>query len=149
MRTRFKVTVGATALLMFAVLLTACGDGGRSITLYNAQHRELMKVLADGFTDETGIKVRFRQGSDFELGNQIIQEGESSPADVFVTENSPAMALVDSRNLFSPIEPSTLAQLPSALCTIRRQLDRLCGTLHRSCLQLKATPVSATASVTA
>ena len=51
---------------------------------------------------ETGIKVTLRKGGDMELGNQIVQEGAASPADVFVTENSPAMALVDAAGLFAP-----------------------------------------------
>ncbi|MFZ8376905.1 extracellular solute-binding protein, partial [Staphylococcus aureus] len=61
---------------------------------------------------DTGIKVTVRKGSDMELGNQIVQEGAGSPADVFVTENSPAMALVDNAGLFAPLEAATLALVP-------------------------------------
>ena len=149
MRIRFHAVVGAMALTMIASLLTACGDSGRSITLYNAQHRELMEVLADGFTEETGIKVKFRQGSDFELGNQIIQEGDASPADVFVTENSPSMTLVDSHNLFSPIEPATLAQLPARYAPSDGDWTGFAAALHGSCLQLKAITAVAIAGVAA
>jgi iron(III) transport system substrate-binding protein len=41
-----------------------------------------------------------------------VQEGAASPADVFLTENSPAMALVDNAGLFAPVDPATLAQVP-------------------------------------
>ena len=61
---------------------------------------------------ETGIKVTLRKGSDTEFGNQIVQEGAASPADVFLTENSPAMALVDAAGLFAPLDADTLAQVP-------------------------------------
>jgi iron(III) transport system substrate-binding protein len=67
----------------------------------------------DGFTRETGIKVELRSGKDFELANQIAQEGDASPADVFITENSPAMQVVSSRGLFAPVDPATLAQVPA------------------------------------
>ena len=79
------------------------------IVVYNAQHTSLTKAWAVGFTRETGIKVTLRNGSDTELGNQIVQEGAASPADVFLTENSPAMALVDSAGLFAPLASATLA----------------------------------------
>src|SRR5690606_15519436 len=97
--------------------LTACGDGSEgadesSITVYNAQHEELLEELAPKFTDETGIEVELRHGEDLELANQIVQEGDKSPADVFLTENSPAMALVDSNDLFAPLDPETLEQVP-------------------------------------
>ena len=91
--------------------VTPTADG---IVVYNAQHTSLTKAWADGFTRETGIKVTLRNGSDTELGNQIVQEGAASPADVFLTENSPAMALVDSAGLFAPLAPATLAQVPAS-----------------------------------
>ena len=55
--------------------------GGRrgTLTLYNAQHEDLMKLMVAGFTKQTGIKVEMRNGDDFELANQIVQEGEASP----------------------------------------------------------------------
>ena len=38
-----------------------------------------MKLMVDGFTKQTGIKVNMRNGDDFELANQIVQEGKASP----------------------------------------------------------------------
>src|SRR5689334_1096777 len=69
------------------------------ITVYNAQHESLTQEWADAFTKLFGIPVTIRQGSDLEVGNQILQEGANSPADVFLTENSPAMVLVDKAGL--------------------------------------------------
>jgi iron(III) transport system substrate-binding protein len=58
--------------------------------------------------------VEIRSGKDFELANQIVQEGNASPADVFVTENSPAMTLVDGKGLFAKVDDATLAQVPDS-----------------------------------
>ncbi|MFC0288751.1 iron ABC transporter substrate-binding protein [Kaistia hirudinis] len=82
------------------------------IVVYNAQHESLAEAWAAAFTAETGIKVTLRNGGDTEFANQIVQEGASSPADVFLTENSPAMALVDSAGLFAPLDVETLAEVP-------------------------------------
>jgi len=54
-----------------------------------------------------------RQGSDTELSNQIVQEGAASPADVFLTENSPAMAQVETAGLFADVDKATLDQVPA------------------------------------
>src|SRR4051812_10086138 len=75
-------------------------DAG-SIVVYNAQHDSLTKEWVAGFTRDTGIKVTVRNGGDTELANQIVAEGAASPADVFLTENSPAMVLVDNAKLFA------------------------------------------------
>ncbi|GKW22178.1 iron ABC transporter substrate-binding protein [Pectobacterium araliae] len=99
----------ASGLTLSASANAAENDEG--IVIYNAQHENLVKSWVDGFTKETGIKVALRSGSDTELGNQLVQEGKSSPADVFLTENSPSMVLVDNADLFAPLDKATLAQV--------------------------------------
>ncbi|AZO03370.1 MULTISPECIES: iron ABC transporter substrate-binding protein [unclassified Mesorhizobium] len=84
----------------------------QGIVVYNAQHESLAKEWAAGFTKETGIKVTLRNGGDSDFSNQIVAEGAASPADVFLTENSPAMALVEAAGLFAPVDADTLAQVP-------------------------------------
>lgn len=105
------LAVGLLGLPVATMAQAATDTDG--IVVYNAQHASLTQAWADGFTKETGIKVTLRKGSDTELGNQIVQEGAASPADVFVTENSPAMALVDGAGLFAPLDADTLAQVPA------------------------------------
>jgi iron(III) transport system substrate-binding protein len=109
-RSLVAVTAGITLLLSGC---SASGDSGPSITVYNAQHEELLEEIAPLFTEETGIDVELRNGDDFELANQLIQEGDASPADVFLTENSPAMSLVDGEGLFAPLEQETLGLVPA------------------------------------
>jgi iron(III) transport system substrate-binding protein len=126
------VTVALHRLVPFAVLLaalTACGSPQAAapepaapsvaapaspitLVLYNAQHEEVGKAWADAFTAKTGITVQIRNGSDFDLANQIVAEGAASPADVFITENSPAMSLVSGKDLFAPVDAATKDQVP-------------------------------------
>lgn len=122
-----RVTLALALASTAALTLTACSTGaatpaasgepsisGSTITVYNAQHEELTQAWADEFTKETGVTVTLRNGSDSELGNQIIAEGAASPADVFLTENSPAMSLVENAGLFADVDADTLAQVPTA-----------------------------------
>jgi iron(III) transport system substrate-binding protein len=109
-----KSTLAAlAALVVTAPLLSACGDDGPSITVYNAQHEQLLAEVAPLFEKQTGIEVKLRSGSDLELANQLVQEGDASPADVFLTENSPAMSLVDRAGLFAPVDQKTVDLIPS------------------------------------
>lgn len=86
-------------------------DGG--LTVYTSQHQALTQQWADAFAEKTGIPVTIRKGTDVLMANQIVQEGLNSPADVFLTENSPAMVLVEQAGLFSPVAPETLAAVPA------------------------------------
>lgn len=104
------------ALLSSSLFLSnqsVADDNNEGIVVYNAQHENLVKSWVDGFTKETGIKVTLRNGDDSELGNQLVQEGSASPADVFLTENSPSMVLVDNAKLFAPLDAETLKQVPA------------------------------------
>ncbi|QSE87665.1 iron ABC transporter substrate-binding protein (plasmid) [Rhodococcus pseudokoreensis] len=123
MRMRIGLMSGV-ALATAAVLTVAgCSDSGsdnatdsgaaNQITVYNAQHESLTQEWADAFTAETGIEVELRNGSDTELGNQLVAEGDQSPADVFLTENSPAMTLVENAGLFTDVNQDVLDQVPS------------------------------------
>lgn len=98
---------------LFLSTQSVAADNNQGIVVYNAQHENLVQSWVDGFTKETGINVTLRNGGDSELGNQLVQEGSASPADVFLTENSPSMVLVDNAKLFAPLEADTLKQVPA------------------------------------
>lgn len=131
---RRRAALAAVVTALTATALSACGSSGTSgssgsagsgdagsITVYNAQHEDLVKEMVAGFTAQTGITVTLRNGDDSELGNQLVQEGKASPADVFLTENSPAMDLVDQAGLFAALPDATLAQTPSAYLPASRK----------------------------
>jgi iron(III) transport system substrate-binding protein len=131
MRRTIRHAVTFAISIAVVVLVAACGgddststsatsgatstgaDNKPTLTLYNAQHEDLMAEMVGAFTDQTGIEVEVRNGSDLEMANQIVQEGDGSPADVFVTENSPAMALVANNGGFAKIGEKAIAQVPA------------------------------------
>jgi iron(III) transport system substrate-binding protein len=103
-----------------ALLLSACGNGSleaggeldsNKLTIYSAQHKNLTEAWAKAFQEQTGIAVQIRFGNDSSMGAQIVQEGSRSPADVFLTENSPAMTTVQNADLLAPVDAATIAQV--------------------------------------
>jgi len=128
MKPLLSMLTGA-AVALFGVHAAAAQEASDGIVVYNAQHESLAKEWAEGFTKETGIKITLRNGKDSEFGNQIVDEGASSPADVFLTENSPAMALVEQAGLFAPVDAETLALVPE---TFRPESGKWTGIAARS-----------------
>ncbi|MFF0284305.1 iron ABC transporter substrate-binding protein [Rhodococcus aetherivorans] len=121
MRMRPTLLSGIALAAAAVVAVSGCSNSGSdsgggssdALVVYNAQHESLTQQWVDAFTAQTGIEVELRNGSDTELGNQLVAEGEQSPADVFLTENSPAMTLVENADLFTDVAPDVLAQVPS------------------------------------
>src|SRR6266542_1400686 len=91
----------AAAVALPSVAMTVRVQSDVTLNLYNSQHVTLAEAWAADFTSMTGIKVAIRSASDFVLANQIVQEGDASPADVYITENSPAMTIVGNNGLFA------------------------------------------------
>lgn len=102
-----------TAIAWGAHLRAALAADAVTLTLYSAQHHQLVNMIIAGFTKETGIKVQVHSGEAPEIANQIAQEGARSPADVYFTENSPELTLLDEKHLLAKIDASTLAQVPA------------------------------------
>ena len=96
-------------------MLAGCGSSGsaNSLTLYSGQHVQTTAALVQAFEKATGITVNTRSADEDTLAAQISTEGANSPADVFYTENSPALEYLQGKGLLSPVLPSTLAKVPA------------------------------------
>src|SRR5271154_2409067 len=114
--------VGRGSAVVFVGIIAAAGLAGcggatkgslPSITLYNGQHIQTTQALVTAFEKQTGIHVNIRSDDEDVFANQIVQEGARSPADVFYTENSPALEYLQERGLLAPVSPSTMAEIPA------------------------------------
>ncbi len=113
--TRRRLQVAAA--LALTVLVVGCGSSdpgasSRSITLYNGQHPQLTDELVAAFEKQTGISVQTRTNDGIVLADQLLQEGRSSPADVYLTENSPELVTLDQHGLLAALPASILSQVP-------------------------------------
>jgi iron(III) transport system substrate-binding protein len=101
------------AVLGLGLALAPGLGSAQTLTLYNAQHEQVVGMLTAMFTRQTGIKVLVHTGEGPDIASQILQEGADSPADLFFTENSPELILLDEKGLLAPVDPATLAKVPA------------------------------------
>jgi iron(III) transport system substrate-binding protein len=92
---------------------SSSADAGGSLTLYSSQHEPMTQALVEGFEAKSGAGVEIRYGEDEGLASQIEQEGDASPADVFLAENTPPLELLAGKGLLAAVDPSTLGEVPS------------------------------------
>jgi iron(III) transport system substrate-binding protein len=110
----------ALGLLLATGLLAACGSasgassaGSGSITLYSGQHEQTTQSLVNAFEKQTGIQVNVRYNDEDTFADEIIAEEAHPIADVFYTENSPALEYLQEKGLLAPVDASTLAKTPA------------------------------------
>jgi iron(III) transport system substrate-binding protein len=115
---RGRRTLIASALLVLVLVLAVAARGGatvdgRAILLYNGQHPQVTSELVTAFEKQTRIHVSVRTNDGIVLADQLLQEGSASPADVYLTENTPELVTLDQHHLLAHLDPATLAQVPA------------------------------------
>jgi iron(III) transport system substrate-binding protein len=111
---RLRVGSLISLVVCCAALAAGCGGGSGhpSLTLYNGQHTQLTSSLVAAFEKATGITVKIRTDDSAVLADQIVQESGDSPADVYISENSPELMELQRRGLLTELPASTLRQVP-------------------------------------
>jgi iron(III) transport system substrate-binding protein len=114
-RPRCRAAFSAFALFVGTLCAASAARAApnQTLTLYSAQHPQVVHMLTQAFTEETGIGVRVHSGEGPEIAQQLLREGTSSPADVVFVENSPELVLLDEHQMLAPVTAATLAQVPS------------------------------------
>jgi iron(III) transport system substrate-binding protein len=129
---RRNIVIGTTLVALVAIVAVVAASAGSSkknasssvtLTLYSGQHPETVSALVSAFTKQTGIKVTVRSDDEGVLAAQIIQEGSHSPADLFMTENSPPLEALQDRGLLAPVSAATLAKTSAKLSSPKKDWE--------------------------
>jgi iron(III) transport system substrate-binding protein len=96
-----------------AVTAAACqSEGDRRVTIYSGRTQELVAPILERFADETGISVDVRYGDSADLALLVDEEGDRTPADVFLSQSPGAMGYLDSEGRLRELPESILDQVP-------------------------------------
>lgn len=122
--------LGALTLTTAATLSGCVGTGDAdTIQVYSARHYDLETAFVE-FNEATGIKVEFLFGSDAELRERILAEGEDTIADVYLTVDAGNLAAAAQEGIFAPVDSTVLDEAVPA--QFRDGEDRWFGLAERA-----------------
>jgi iron(III) transport system substrate-binding protein len=97
----------ALSLLTAGGGLVACGAPD-AVNVYSARQEALIKPLLDQFTEETGIAINLVTGDGDALLARLRNEGDNSPADLFLTSDAGKLYRAQADDLLQPVTSTTL-----------------------------------------
>lgn len=88
---------------------SACVDSADAeVTIYSGRSEDLVQPVLDAFSCATGIDVAVKYGDPTELAFALEQEGDRTPADVFLSKSPGAVGFLSNEGLLAPLSSSTL-----------------------------------------
>ncbi len=102
----------AIVVVVLSLATFACGGDDGALTVYSGRTENLIGPLLTEFTDETGIDVDVRYGDSADLALLIDQEGDRSPADVFISQSPGAVGFLTGEGRLRPIDAEVLDLVP-------------------------------------
>jgi iron(III) transport system substrate-binding protein len=99
----------SAALIAFLIIASACTSSDEeTVTIYSGRTENLIQPILDDFTEATGIEVSVKYDESSNLALLIEEEGDQSPADVFLSQSPGAVDFLDSAGLLTELPDSVL-----------------------------------------
>jgi iron(III) transport system substrate-binding protein len=83
-------------------------NSGEEVTIYSGRTENLIEPVLEAFACATGVSVQVRWGSSTQLALLIDEEGNRSPADVFLSRSPGPVGFLESKDLLGTIDDSVL-----------------------------------------
>ena len=109
MRRLVLLPVALSALLLTAWPALAQDE---VLTIYSGRNESLIGPLLQSFSDVSGIEVAVLYGGSATLAAQILEEGENSPADLFIAQEAGSLGALAQAGILSEL-PKELTELVS------------------------------------
>lgn len=90
----------------------------RTLIVYSGRDEELVAPLIEQFEQASGITTEVRYAGSGELAAQLLEEGDRSPAQVFLSQDSGALGAVAAEGLFETL-PQSITSLVASEYTSR------------------------------
>ncbi len=111
MSTQRFILFSLVILLVTLVGAPAFADDEQVLTVYSGRNESLIGPILAQFSEDTGITVEILYGGTSAVANQILTEGENSPADVFIAQDGGALGALAAADMLHRLPDATIERV--------------------------------------
>lgn len=108
LRRVFMMLLALTALLVASFAPAAAQEGSETLTVYSGRSESLIGPIIQQFIEETGVAVEVLYGDTAGVAAQIIEEGENTPADVYIAQDGGALGALANAGALDFLPPDVM-----------------------------------------
>ena len=121
-----RIALFATIAALGASLLSGCTGSDEQaaqvteLTIYSGRSEEFIAPFFQEWQESSGIKLNIRYGDSAELAAQILEEGENSPADLFLSQDAGSLGAIADAQLFTTLPDDVARDIPAKFIDANR-----------------------------
>lgn len=101
-RTGARLGAVAAALALLFPALVACGSGD-DLVIYSGRMEPLVSDLLKQLEKEVGVDIEVRYANSAELASKLLEEGEHTDADLFLSQDAGALGALTEKGMLAPL----------------------------------------------
>lgn len=121
-----RITFIAAISAVFLALLSGCSSSNdqaqdvTELTIYSGRSEGFIAPFFAQWEEQSGIKLNVRYGDSAELAAQILEEGDNSPADLFLSQDAGSLGAVAEAGLFTQLSDEIASAIPAQYVAANR-----------------------------
>jgi iron(III) transport system substrate-binding protein len=129
-----KKLASISAAAMMLGLVAGCSSSTNEqavdvteLTVYSGRSEEFIAPFFADWEASTGIKLNVRYGDSAELSAQILEEGNNSPADLFLAQDAGSLGAIAQAGLFTQLPNDVAQDIPAVYVAENREWVGITG----------------------